>query len=183
MAKLIFRTAGARSVNETRMGTTRVLRRAEQESNVAESHPLDGKDEWECYDQHITERNKLIEGKRNAEDNFVKTVIQLSSAMALLVPGFIVSHPHPLTKPSALLVGGLILIFCALMGGLAEQFLSSLAYATQIKKTDDYYAKRTSDLSPPAMSKAVVVALFGTFLFFLSGVLILSVAILNGPWR
>src|SRR3954451_11962556 len=150
---------------------------------MADAHPLDGKDEWECYDQHIAERNKLIEGKRNAEDSFVKTVIQLSSAIALLVPGFIVSHPERHSMPSRLLMAGLLLIFLALIGGLSEQFMSSVAYSKQIEKTDDYYAKKTSDVLPPAMSKAVAVALFGTFLFFVSGVLVLSVAILSGPWR
>lgn len=162
------------------MATTRKAARAEPQKGA---HPLDGKDEWDCYDQHIAERNKLIEGKRSSEDNFVKTVIQLSSAIALLVPSFIVSQPERVSKPSALLVAGLIMIFLALIGGLSEQFLSSVAYRMQIEKTDDYYAKRTSDVSPPAMSKAVAVALFATFLFFLSGVLVLSIAILTGPWR
>ena len=150
---------------------------------MADAHPLDGKDEWECYDQHIAERNKLIEGKRNAEDSFVRTVIQLSSAIALLVPTFIVSHPERNSKPSATLILGLVLIFLALIGGLSEQFLSSVAYGKQIEKTDDYYAKKTSDVSPPAMSKAVALALFSTFLCFVGGVLILSIAILVGPWR
>lgn len=146
-------------------------------------HPLDGRDEWECYDQHIAERNKLIEGKRNAEDNFVKTVIQLSSAIALLVPGFVMTqHAHP-ARPSTLLVIGLMLTFLALIGGLSEQFLSSLAYGKQIQKTDDYYAKKSSDVSPPAMSKAVAVALFAAFSCFLGGVLVLSIALLTGPWR
>lgn len=150
---------------------------------MTDAHPLDGKDEWECYDQHIAERNKLIEGKRNAEDSFVKTVVQLSSGIALLVPGFIVSHPERHSMPSALLIVGLSLIFLALIGGLSEQFVSSLAYGKQIEKTDDYYAKRTSDVSPPALSKAVTLALFSTFLFFVSGVLVLSTALLIGPWR
>jgi hypothetical protein len=150
---------------------------------MVDAHPLDGKDEWECYDQHIAERNKLIEGKRSAEDSFVKTVIQLSSGIALLVPGFIVSHPERHAMPSVLLIFGLLLIFLALIGGLSEQFMSSVAYGKQIQKTDDYYAKKTSDVSPPAMSRAVAIALFGTFLFFVGGVLVLSIAILIGPWR
>ena len=150
---------------------------------MTEAHPLDGRDEWECYDQHIAERNKLIEGKRNAEDNFVKTVIQLSSAIALLVPGFIVAQPQNLGEPSTLLVFGLILVFLALLAGLSEQFLSSLAYGKQIKKTDDYYLKKTSDVSPPALSKLVGITLFLAFATFLAGVLVTSIALLTGPWR
>lgn len=149
---------------------------------MTDAHPLDGKDEWECYDQHIAERNKLIESKRNAEDSFVRTIIQLSSAIALLVPGFLLSQPQR-PEPSTLLVIGLGLIFLALLGGLSEQFLSSVAYGKQIKKTDDYYQKQTSDVSPPAMSRAVAGALFSTFVFFLGGVLVISVALLIGPWR
>lgn len=147
------------------------------------AHPLDGKDEWECYDQHIAERNKLIECKRNAEDAFVKTIIQLSSAIALLVPTFVVSQSERLSQPSIMLVVGLTFVFLALVAGLSEQFLSSIAYGRQITKTADYYAKRIRNVSPPAMSKAVAISLFGTFFFFLGGVIVLSIAILTGPWR
>lgn len=150
---------------------------------MADAHPLDGKDEWECHDQHIAERNALIDGKRNAEDSFIKTVIQLSSAIVLLVPGFLITRPENSQLPSGLLITGLSLIGLSLLSGLSEQFLSSLAYGKQIEKTADYYQKRTSDVSPPAMSKAVAVALFGAFLTFLLGVLVTSVALLTGPWR
>ncbi|MDP9422937.1 MAG: hypothetical protein M3Q19_08915 [Pseudomonadota bacterium] len=162
------------------MATTRKAAKAESKEDA---HPLDGRDEWVCYDQHIAERSKLIECKRNAEDAFVKTIIQLSSAIALLVPSFVVSQGERQSQPSGLLIVGLALVFMALIGGLSEQFLSSVAYGNQITKTDNYYAKKISDVSPPAMSKAVTFALFGTFFFFLSGVIVLSIAILIGPWR
>ncbi|MFA7596296.1 MAG: hypothetical protein WCY92_08060 [Novosphingobium sp.] len=150
---------------------------------MTDTHPLDGKDEWECYDQHIAERNRLIEGKRNSEDNFIKTVIQLSSAIALLVPGFLYSQERMSSQPSNLIILGLSLIFLSLLAGLSEQFLSSLAYSKQIQKTDEYYKKKTSDVSPPALSKIVSICLFSTFATFLGGVLVISVALLIGAWR
>lgn len=150
---------------------------------MTDTHPLDGKDEWECYDQHIAERNRLIEGKRNSEDNFIKTVIQLSSAIALLVPGFLYSQERMSSQPSNLIILGLSLIFLSLLAGLSEKFLSSLAYAKQIQKTDEYYKKKTSDVSPPALSKIVAICLFSTFATFLGGVLVISVALLIGAWR
>src|SRR5688500_1822669 len=85
----------------------RVPQMARPSQVISDTHPLDGKDEWECYDQHISERNKLIEAKRNAEDNFVKTVIQLSSAIALLVPSFLISQSDTGSRPTTLLTSGL----------------------------------------------------------------------------
>ena len=140
-------------------------------------------DEWECYDQHISERNRLIDGKRGAEDNFIKTVIQLSSAIALLVPGFMLTLSGEGHNPSKLLLTGLGLIFLSLLAGLSEQFLSSLAYGQQIKKTDDYYTKKTSDVSPPALSKVVQASLLIAFVTFLCGVVTLSLSLIFGPWR
>lgn len=148
-----------------------------------EKHPLEGRDEWECYDQHIAERNRLIESKRNAEDSFIKTVIQLSSAIALLVPGFILTQPVDQRQPSVFLVVGLAFIFLSLVAGLSEQFLSSLAYGKQIKKIDDYYTKLTADVAPPALSKIVGIAIFVAFVSFMAGVILTSISLLIGPWR
>jgi len=150
---------------------------------MTHTHPLDEKDEWECYDNHIAERNRLIESKRNSEDNFVKTVIQLSSAIALLVPSFLFSIPKSNLGASNLLIFGLALVLLSLLSGLAEQFLSSLAYGKQIEKTDAYYSKKTSDVSLPVVSKCVKAALIATFMTFFFGVLSLSLAFLLGPWR
>ena len=85
--------------------------------------------------------------------------------------------------PSILLLTGLGLIFLSLLAGLSEQFLSSLAYGQQIKKTDDYYTKKTSDITPPALSRVVQAFLLIAFIAFLSGVVTLSLSLIFGPWR
>lgn len=152
-------------------------------SDAPTSHPLDGKDEWECYDQHISERNRLFEGKRSAEEHFVKTVIQLSSGIALLVPGYLTASVEILKTPSNLLIGGLTFIFLALTFGLTEQYFSSLAYSQQIKRTDAYYRRETSDASPSAFSKALSICLLLCFTCFLVGIFFLALSLMIGPWR
>lgn len=147
------------------------------------AHPLDGKEEWECYDQHISERNRLIEGKRSAEEQFVKTVIQLSSAIALLVPGFLTASSEGPRVPSCSLVAGLVFIFLSLTFGLIEQYISSVAYSRQIEKTDAYYLRKISDVSPPAFSKIVSTCLLLCFICFLMGILLLTSSLMIGPWR
>lgn len=146
-------------------------------------HPLDGKDEWECYDQHISERNRLIEGRRSAEEQFVKTVIQLSSGIALLVPSFLTASSGATKAPSNLLILGLSAIFLALVFGLSEQYVSSLAYAKQLKRTDEYYLRQTADVSQPAFSKILSVFLLLCFISFVFGILLLGISLTIGPWR
>ena len=149
----------------------------------SDAHPLDGIDPWECYDQLISERNKLISAKREAEDGFVKTIVQLSSAIILAVPGFLAFNKVKPYAPSPLLLVGLALIGLSLISALCEQYLSSHAYDRQIAKTDAYYTKASNDISPPTVSKFVRVALTVAFVGFVTGVCIISLALLVGPWR
>lgn len=152
------------------------------EQTPQETHPLDGVDEWECYDQHIAERNKLTAAKREAEDGFVKTIIQLASGIVLAVPGAL-TLTNNARRPTILLVAGLSLIGISLISALSEQYLSSWAYDRQIAKTDAYYKRLSGDLSPPLISKWVLFSLSASFVSFILGVLIVSVSLLIGPWR
>jgi hypothetical protein len=51
------------------------------------SHPLDNSDPDQCYAVMMSERTTLITAKRESEDNLIKTVVQLSSAMIVLAAG------------------------------------------------------------------------------------------------
>jgi len=146
-------------------------------------HPLEGRDAWECYDQHISERNKLISAKREAEDGFIKTIIQLSTAIVLAVPGIFAFNKDEIRQPSFLLIAGVLFVGIALISAIAEQFLSSIAYQKQIEKTDDYYTKKSADTSPPAVSKYVRICLVSSFICFLAGIATVSTAFLISSWR
>jgi hypothetical protein len=154
-----------------------------QSAPSSASHPLDGVSEWECYDQHISERNKLISAKREAEDGFVKTIIQLSSAIVLAVPSVLALDKSNVRVPSFFLMAGIALVGLSLVLALSEQFMSSVAYKKQIEKTDLYYTKMTSDVSPPLASKFVQFSLAATFAVFVTGILLVSSALLISPWR
>lgn len=57
-------------------------------SDSMTSHPLDDCDPAECYQTMMSERTELIKARREAEDNLVKTIIQLSSGLVVLLAGF-----------------------------------------------------------------------------------------------
>lgn len=150
---------------------------------ASQPHPLHGVDEWECYDQHIAERNKLTSAKREAEDGFVKTIIQLSSAIVLSVLAVLSLNKAEVKEPSYYLIGGIILVSLSLLCALSEQFLSSLAYEKQIAKTDAYYTRKSSDITPPKISHCVRAFLASAFALFLLGICVISSALLTSPWR
>lgn len=145
------------------------------ENNGSKKHPLDGVDEWECYDQLIAERNRLISAKRESEDGFIKTIIQLSSAILLLVPSLVTANSSRFEFGSySTLIIGLGTIAMALLLSLSEQFSSSLAYQQQIKKTDEYYTKKSTDIDEPSITKIVRALLLLSFISFLIGIFLIA---------
>jgi hypothetical protein len=139
--------------------------------------------EWDCYDQHISERNKLITAKKEAEDGFIKTIVQLSSAIVLGVPGVLIFNDGATRNPSTPLWVGILIVGVSLIFALSEQFLSSVAYRHQIAKTDAYYGKETVDIGPPPISRYVQRAITMAFLTFILGVGMISASLLIGPWK
>jgi hypothetical protein len=154
-----------------------------KEQSLDRPHPLEGVDPWDCYDQHIAERNKLISAKRDAEDGFIKTIIQLSSTIVLAVPTALSVGSKTLRSPSILLDIGILLVAASLIFALLEQFLSSHAYDRQLAKTDAYYSKAISDVTAPVTSRLVRSAIVIAFVTFTVGVLVVSASLLIGPWR
>ncbi len=139
-------------------------------------HELDEVDDWELYDQHTKERNFLINGKKESEDGFVNTIVQLSSAALLLVPSLIGTNLDSFGNASTyLLIVGLGFLAISLISSISEQFLSSIAYGQQIKKTDQYYTKKINDRGKPRISFWVEVTLLISFVSFIIGVLCISI--------
>ena len=70
------------------------------ERQIITPHPLDDCDENECYKTMMAERTVLIAAQRDAQDNLIKTIIQLSSALIALMAGFITQSKLSLSASS-----------------------------------------------------------------------------------
>lgn len=141
-------------------------------------HPLADTDPWVRFDQHIQERNRLISCKRETEDGYIKTVIQLSSAILLLVPSLLNNRAGTeATGISTATIVGLVFIALALTTAISEQFLSSVAYKKQMEKTDSYYSMKSDDIRPPTITKLVELAMSASFATFLTGILVISLSL------
>lgn len=145
-----------------------------------EQHPLADVDAWVRFDQHIQERNRLISCRRETEDGYIKTVIQLSSAILLLVPGLLnTSAKTGMAGIQTATFVGLSFIALSLTAAISEQFLSSMAYKTQMTKTDSYYLMESSDINPPTITKVVETAMSVSFATFLIGILVVSYSLVQ----
>lgn len=148
--------------------------------NADKPHPLADVDPWVKFDQHIQERNRLISCKRETEDGYIKTVIQLSSAILLLVPGFLnTSAKTGMAEIQTATLVGLSFIALSLTAAISEQFLSSKAYNAQIAKTDSYYRMDSSDINPPTITRIVELAMLASFATFLMGILVVSYSLVQ----
>jgi hypothetical protein len=157
----------------------------EEHNDLIGAHPLDKADPEKCYDAMIAERNLLITAKRSAEDELVKSIVKLSSAALLLIPGFVIGSKLPLdTFWSALLMGvGIVFLLAAMMTGMLEQFLSSVAYDKQIEIITRYYDRLGKETFDPKSASRVRYAQVGTFTFFALAVLSLSAGLSTIAWR
>ena len=115
----------------------------------------------------MAERATLITGWREAEDNLVKNVIQLSSALVALMTGFIAQTNFSLARYVFWLFSiAIILLGVSIAFGLTEQFLSSRAYLAQQKMLEQYYTKKISEFSEPLINRWVRFSQGGAFLSF-----------------
>ena len=98
-------------------------------TGIIGAHPLDDADPDKCYDAVIAERNLLITAKRTAEDELVKSIVKLSAAALLLIPGFLIGKKVWLawSLEVILIVIGIVSLMLSMLMGMLEQFLSSVA--------------------------------------------------------
>ncbi len=122
----------------------------------SESHPLTDCDPDECYRTMMSERTDLIKAQRDAEDTLVKTIIQISSALLVLLAGFVVQSDSVMRPFSQS-----IYLFCmfglvvAVVAGLFEHFFSSKAYSAQLKLVESFYTQQISSFGEPIENKWV----------------------------
>lgn len=140
-----------------------------------EPHPLDGCDEDECYKVMMAERNVLITARRETEDNLIKTIIQLSSALIALMAGFASQSQSALTVASLVAFSLSVSAFgLAILFGLGEQYFSSKAYLEQQSTLERYYRKEVQDFSEAKYNKFVRITQISAFISFVMALLALA---------
>lgn len=119
-------------------------------------HPLDGSDPEECYKVMMSERTELIKARREAEDNLIKTIIQISAALIALLAGFAAQTNAKIDED---LFKYVIISVCflsvSLIGALSEQIFASKAYSEQQVAVEQYYQKLVSNFQDPPSNKHV----------------------------
>lgn len=139
-------------------------------------HPLDGCDPTECYQTMMSERTALITARREAEDNLIKTVIQVSAALLALLAGFISQAKIELSNSTLALFGTSLLgLAIAIIAGLWEQRFASQAYLMQQKLVEDYFQKKIREFAEPLANKSVRRAQTTAFVAFVAALLCLGI--------
>jgi hypothetical protein len=139
-------------------------------------HPLDDCDEGDCYKTMMAERTVLIAAQRDAQDNLIKTIIQLSSALIALMAGFSTQSKLSFSALSSSVFSiSLASLGIAIVSGLTENFYSSKAYSEQQKILEDYYSKYISEFREARSNKLVRRAQLCAFTFFVIALLCLAI--------
>jgi hypothetical protein len=117
-------------------------------------HPLADIDPDKCYEWMLSQCAAAESQRQAREDGLVGTVIQISSAALLAVPGviFAASAQLPQFHRDPLLYLGLIAFGFSLVAAMVEQYLSGLAYAKHVEIVQAYYLQE-SDTTEDKLSR------------------------------
>ena len=147
-----------------------------EDDDVNDCHPLDDSDPDQCYKVMMAERTVLITARREAEDNLIKTIIQLSVALIVLMAGFITQADVSISEHTRILFGATIILFgLAIIMGLSEQWLSSKAYEQQQQLVEDFYNRKIAEFSPIRISNYVRATQTFALALFVIALAILSI--------
>lgn len=144
---------------------------------IGDSHPLAECDDEALYKAMMSERTELIKARRESEDNLVKTIIQLSSALLVVLAGFAVNTDH--TFSSFKYYGfsiTFIFLIMSIAAGLFEHLASSKAYLDQQRSVEFFYTKKIREFSEPVANMYVrffqksQLTLFTLSLIFVAGI-------------
>jgi hypothetical protein len=120
----------------------------------------------------ISERTSLLTAKRETEDELVRTIIKLSSAALLLIPGILVTSGISLPRGWSiiLLSGGAAFFVASLIAAMLEQFLSSRAYEKQVAVSQAYFQQLSVITHDEESARQVRLAQLTAFGLFIAGV-------------
>lgn len=124
----------------------------------------------------MSERTALITARRESEDNLIKTIIQLSSALIVLMAGFVSQAKVEISGLSsglfAATIAGLVV---AVISGLAEHYFASKAYLEQQKLVEDFYQKNISTFGEAPSNKWVRRSQVTAFTSFIAALLCVGI--------
>lgn len=144
-------------------------------TTVITSHPLDGCDPLDLHRTMMDERRDLIKSWKDSEDGFVKTNIQVTTALVSLSAGFL--SQYSIVIPRYLIVFiGLYFSFCviSLFLSMCELLFSSKAHRDQQILLEKYYSKQISEFGEPWANKAVRACQYGILFTFTCAIVLLA---------
>jgi hypothetical protein len=140
------------------------------------SHPLDGCDPADCYKTMMAERTALVTARQDIENHLVRTVIQIASALIVLMAGFVTQKSLDMDCVARIIFScSLIGLVISIIAGLGEHWFASQAYLSQQIMMEDYYNKKISKFSDPIENKHVKRCQLFLFLSFILALVLLSV--------
>lgn len=157
------RQKAARAICSAMQGS----RRSDDDSAKGLTTPLDGCDKDKCYEVMMAERSVLITSRRESEDNLIKTIIQISSALIAVMAGFVAQTDFVLSGIRETLFSiSIAAMGLAMIAGLSEHFFSSKAYQEQQVMLEDFYGEYINEFTEAPSNKNVRRAQVAAFIFF-----------------
>jgi len=141
-----------------------------------QNHVLDGCNPDDLYKTMMSERTELVKARRESEDNLVKTIIQLSATLIVLISGFVTQTSVKIYYSGMwILAASLFSMVIALCCGLSEHIFSSKAYFAQQMLVEKFYTKQINEFSEPYANKWVRRFQAWAFFSFVTSLVILSI--------
>ena len=142
-------------------------------------HPLDSIEPLKTYEWYLAERATLVAARQGREDSFLATIIQISSAALLLIPGlfFTADARLPPLLEAKLLYLGILCFALALFAALTEQILSAKAYNKQLEVIERYYFEKAAETYDPVSANRVIWAIRLAMGFFCFAILLSSLGL------
>ncbi len=111
------------------------------------SHPIAHVELLQRYEWMRQDCAALVEARQSREDSLIQTIIQISSAALLAIPGFLLTSDlgAPNFDDGWLLYLGVIIFMAALVISMLEQNFSAKAYKIQEKVVQKYYLLESAD--------------------------------------
>ena len=146
-------------------------------------HPLEGIDPDKVYEWYRADRAAVLQARQAREDSLITTIIQISSAALLLVPGVLLSKDSamPTLTEGKVLYFGIFAFGIALLTALSEQYYSARAYSKQLQIVDKYYFKESTAREDRGSLVVQQCAYYGAVATFVVAILVTSAGLSQVP--
>lgn len=141
-------------------------------SALPEVHPLDACDPTDMYRWYTDARQKLVDSKKQTEENLIADIVKISAASLLVIP----AGTAIFVKDSALevqqlwIIVGIFLLTFSLVLAVTSRLMSANAYAKTEQSLKEFYEKRSAEVTMPKF-KPLKMVLYGSVICFLLGLI------------